>query len=104
MTHPVSRYCSLTQPLVVGLISGTSADGIDAVLVRFERDQPGVEVLAFESHPYPTEVRQQLFDFFEDKGTIRQMAVLNTRLGDLFAEAALSVMGPRGADLIASHG
>lgn len=104
MTHPVSHYCSLTQPLVVGLISGTSADGIDAVLVRFERDRPGVEVLAFESHPYPAEVRQQLFDFFEDKGTIRQMAVLNTRLGDLFAEAALSVMGPRGADLIASHG
>ena len=43
--------------LFLGLISGTSADGIDAALVRFE---PGLQVLSTLTHAYPEELRARL--------------------------------------------
>lgn len=99
--YPVHR-----SRVVIGLISGTSADGIDAAAVRFPAvgHQPSLEVLAFASHPYPSAVREKVMLAASDKLSLRQTAVLGTELGALFAEAALSVMPSEGCDLIASHG
>ena len=46
--------------LAVGLMSGTSMDGIDAALVRLggPEDHPRVRLLAFVTVPYPPEVQQ----------------------------------------------
>ena len=90
----------------IGLISGTSADGIDAACVRFPApgDKPLLEVVEFRSVPYSAAVREQVMLAAADKLTMRQTAVLGTELGHLFAEAAMAVMPAQGCDLIASHG
>ncbi len=100
----VERYRQLTKPKVVGLISGTSADGIDAVLVEIEDQPRSFQVLAFETFVYPDPVRSQLFEVFEDRGSPRQLALLNTRLGQLFGQAARALLADQKADLIGSHG
>jgi anhydro-N-acetylmuramic acid kinase len=99
--YPIHR-----SRVVIGLISGTSADGIDAAAIRFSAlgQPPSLEVLAFASLPYPTAVRERVMLAAADRLTMRQTAVLGTELGHLFAEAALSVMPAGGCDLIASHG
>lgn len=97
----IEAYRRLAAPRVVGLMSGTSADGIDAALVEVG---PEVRLLAFRTVPYPEETRRRLFELFEDRGGPREVARLNALLGELFARAARAVMGGKGADLVASHG
>ncbi len=93
----------------VGLISGTSADGIDAVLVR--TDGIGVpEVKAFCENPYPPEVRREVLALYHPgAGEIDRMGRLDRKLGELFAEAALEVctkagMSPADVEVVGSHG
>src|SRR6185503_5974304 len=86
------------EPVVgIGLISGTSADGIDAVALEIRRDGARLHLqqLAFNSTPYPEEVRAALFRCFADEAAVSEVCLLNARLGELFAEAAAAV-APRG--------
>jgi anhydro-N-acetylmuramic acid kinase len=91
---------------VLGLISGTSADAIDAAAVRIGGAgvDARVEVLATGAHPLPGELRQRLWALTE-RGSVREVCELNVLLGELFAEAA-AAMAARvgGLDLIGSHG
>lgn len=95
----LARYRSLEAPRVVGLMSGTSIDAIDAALVEIA--PAGVRLLDFRSHPLPDPVRARLHEVMDDRGTPRELTRLHWLLGELFARAALSVMP---ADLVASHG
>lgn len=98
--------------LVVGLMSGTSVDGIDAALVHIggEAEHPDVRLLAFENTSYPSGVREKLFQQFNlETSTVKQIGYLNFLLGELYSCAALSVIDKSGikresVDLIASHG
>lgn len=96
---------------VVGLMSGTSADGIDAAVVevRESGDRLRVRLLAFVTRPYPEPVREALFRCFEGRAGVREVGRLHARLGELFAEAAEAAIAaagrvPERVDLIASHG
>ena len=52
--------------LVVGLMSGTSVDGIDAALVEISgRETPRVRLVAFENRPFPQDVREEIFRLFD---------------------------------------
>lgn len=84
----------------IGLMSGTSVDGIDAVLVAI--DGPGqIRLLASHQHPYPPEVRAQIqaLSSVETGGgdagdnPLERAAELDMRLGTLFADAANQVRG-----------
>ena len=80
--------------LAVGLISGTSMDGIDAALVRLtgSADQPRVRLLGFSTLAYPPEVRQWIMRVAAGELTSAQgVSRLNFLLGQLFAEATLQV-------------
>ncbi len=98
--------------LAVGLISGTSMDGIDAALVRLSgsADQPRVRLLAFDTLPYPREVKEWLMGVAAGELTSAGgVSRLNFLLGELFANAALRVcrgahISPGSVSVIGSHG
>lgn len=105
-------YTTPASQLFVGLISGTSADGIDAALVRFSGDDaPHCELLLGRTYAWPEALRTQLIalgqgaaiDSLDDVGT------LDVRLGEHFAAAAVQLLEEAGiarADVaaIGSHG
>lgn len=98
--------------IVVGLTSGTSADGIDAAVVSL-RGAPARldwQLLAHITVPYAAELRERIFAAFRpETGTVDQLCRLNFELGEAFADAALAAMDaahlkPSDVALIGSHG
>lgn len=98
--------------ICIGLISGTSADGIDAAVVEISGKvrTASVRLLAFATYPYPNDVRAQLFQLFEQQDQpVARLSSLNMLIGELFAEAALAVCAKADVErsrvhVIGSHG
>ncbi|MDP3176802.1 MAG: anhydro-N-acetylmuramic acid kinase [Spirochaetaceae bacterium] len=99
--------------LGIGLMSGTSVDGIDAALIEAELLGPGDIRIQLRSGlvlPMPERERSEIFALFEDgAGSLERLALLDLRLGKLFARAALAVAesaGVRPSEVFAigSHG
>jgi anhydro-N-acetylmuramic acid kinase len=96
----------------VGLISGTSMDGVDAALVQISgpAEKPQVGLLAFTSLAYPEGVRERLLEIAGQSSTSAgEISALNFSLGKLFARAATRVMkaGGKSANeigVVGSHG
>jgi len=87
--------------LVAGLLSGTSADGIDVALVQM----PSLKVVAFRTVPYPREVRKRILAASNAQSiSVAEISSLNFLVGKLFADAVIAVRGKRKLDLIGSHG
>jgi anhydro-N-acetylmuramic acid kinase len=95
---------------IVGLMSGTSMDGIDAALVEVEPAGDGVDwrLIAFRTFPYPRSRREEIHAVLAG-GDLAGLTRLHGRLGEWFADAALEICrvageDPAGVDLIGSHG
>jgi anhydro-N-acetylmuramic acid kinase len=95
--------------LVIGLLSGTSADGVDAALVRIAGSGLGTrtEILAFMTMPYSAQLRKAILEL--GTGTVSDLCRMNFVLGERFAEAALQLLAktkvePKEVDLVGSHG
>jgi anhydro-N-acetylmuramic acid kinase len=109
---PLARLLALRdQPMrrVVGLMSGTSADGIDAALVEITGagDDARVRLAAYRQTPFSPAVRARLHD--ARRASAEKLCELNVLLGETFARAAIEVAGAAGLgaadiDLIGSHG
>lgn len=101
------------QGLVIGLMSGTSGDGVDAALVRIRGVDPGeitLHGLAHVTLPYSPAFRSRLFGLF-DVATARvdEICRCHFELGEEFARAVHAVcdaagVRPRQVDLVGSHG
>jgi anhydro-N-acetylmuramic acid kinase len=102
---------------VIGLMSGTSMDGIDAAIVTIQTgvnaDDISVELEAYQTIPYPEPVRATLVAITAGdvasrsaKEVLRDLCALNFAIGDAFASAAIAIAGAGMAsiDLIGSHG
>jgi anhydro-N-acetylmuramic acid kinase len=97
------------ENLFIGLMSGTSMDGIDAALVRFESSS--VEVISTYEHDYSPALRQQLFDAIRIPAAqpIGDVAGLDESVGHAFRDAAVILLQRSGTaredvTAIGSHG
>ena len=96
---------------VVGLMSGTSIDGVDVAIVDlwFEGGDLKYELRGFITVPIPLSLRQEILEICEGRGDIKLLCRLNFLLGDLFADAVIFAVEAAGidvseVDLIGSHG
>ncbi len=96
--------------LAIGLMSGTSLDGIDAVLVELEEDPFRVKELAFCTQTFSKETKSRIKQACDPKAsTTPLISSLNMELGDLSLKACQSVLklanrSERDLDFVASHG
>lgn len=108
----VAGLASKKQKLVIGLMSGTSCDGIDASLVRITGSglATSVEPLGFVSIPYEQSFRERLLLLAQGKsGGSEELLMASLHLGGLFVTAARQVCDRSDIaydriDLIGSHG
>lgn len=107
---PEERYA-------VGLMSGTSLDGVDAACCRVRRDPAGdpptnydVTVESFVTQSYPDALRDELVALCDDEtGTVDAVCRANVGLAELFADAAVDACEDAGVPLddvavVGSHG
>lgn len=93
----------------VGLMSGTSADGIDAVILEVDSDG-GVALTATRAHAIDDSLKTAINDLCTPgKNEVDRLGDLDRRLGSAFAEAALALIAdaglePRHIVAIGSHG
>ncbi|WP_293117499.1 anhydro-N-acetylmuramic acid kinase [Moorena sp. SIO3E8] len=93
---------------VIGLMSGTSVDGIDAALVEISGSDLDlkIELLAGATYGYPTELREKILAVCTGTPlSMAELAALDDAIAFQFAQAALAIgSGHPPAELIGSHG
>src|SRR5579864_1514467 len=95
--------------IVAGIMSGTSADGIDVAIVRLTGRglRAQLKLLAHRHFPYPDAVRKKTLRLMNSRASVAEMARLNFLLGELYAEATLKTQRSakiQRLDLIGCHG
>lgn len=92
---------------VLGMISGTSHDGIDVAVVDFAPvgDRLRGRILHTGSHPYPAELRARLAAALPPAATtLAEVCELDTLIGQTFASAAAAITHAENVELVVSHG
>lgn len=91
--------------IALGLMSGTSGDGVSAALVSFK--DRSFKLIAYQTFPYPNSIRKKISQALELKTP--EISELDFQLGHLFAQAALKIIRKAGfpqrkIEVIGSHG
>jgi anhydro-N-acetylmuramic acid kinase len=98
--------------IVAGVMSGTSADGINVALVDVDsatggKDWPRCKLLGHAEHPYPAAIRRAILSSMNAKSAcVADLARLNFLLGELYAGAVIATRRKfkRMPELIGCHG
>ncbi len=113
MANKLGELFKKDKMKVVGLISGTSADGVDAALCEIggtNLEDFTLELIKFYTEPYPNSLRDKVLELsVSQQGTTEDVCRLNFQLGQSFANAAAGVIQEAGLtsddlDLIGTHG
>lgn len=94
---------------VIGLMSGTSVDGIDAALVEIAgvEEDLSVKLIAADTYAYEPSLRQQILEVCAGQPlSVEQLAQLDDAIALAFADAAIAIQSQHSpqATLIGSHG
>ncbi len=105
----ISYLTGKTKILAIGLMSGTSVDGIDAALVEINdrNDHLETNLIAGHTYPYPADLRAEILAVCAGASrSLPQICELDDRIAESFAEAAIAIISKsdRRPDLIGSHG
>lgn len=100
------------KKIVIGLMSGTSVDGIDAALVEVKGNGVNTKFreLFFKTYPYPKGLKELILkNSLKETSNVEDICRLNFLIGKLFAKAATKLCKDFGisitqVDLIGSHG
>ena len=106
------RWTEKSSLQIIGLMSGTSADGMDAALTEITGCglDTRVKMLGFVSLPYPEPVRNEILRLASGTaGGSRDLALFSFLLGKISLDACLAVcrqaeIDPSTVDLVGSHG
>jgi len=106
--NSIEKLAKKKKMRVAGLMSGTSADGVDVAVV--DMDERVVELVAFETFPYPAILQKAIFQLFEpDSARLDDICHFNFVLGEVFADSIIKLCWSakiplNSIDLIGSHG
>ena len=96
--------CELETKKIIGLMSGTSCDSIDAGLCLVHPDL-SCELVAGINYKYPLHIREKIFQMFRGESSIKDIWQMNFAIGECFANACEILISEHGKpDFIASHG
>ena len=112
---PIKRIMEIREKdekLALGLMSGTSADGISTIIVKLKGNwtETKFKIIHYRTKKYPEKIRKEIFKIFQpETGKVDNICMMNFVLGEIFAEAALETIDEAGLkrteiDFIASHG
>ena len=73
--------------LYIGVMSGTSLDGVDIALCEIEKDS--CKLLYGDEFYFPKELKEEVLTLLNKETTVQKIGTLNTKLGHLFADAVL---------------
>jgi anhydro-N-acetylmuramic acid kinase len=113
MFRLVQRFTQRDTHTVIGLMSGTSVDGVDAAVCRISGHGRGnlkLRVVGEHSEPFDPQIRERILALCKTGGgSTAEICELNFILGDVFAQAALNAaqaaeLPLTEIDLIGSHG
>jgi anhydro-N-acetylmuramic acid kinase len=115
MNPHLARLCQIAQQpsrRIIGLMSGTSLDGLDVALCRLEGNGPNTQLTLeqFATVPYTEEVRKRIRRVFaREQVPLEELTLLHAWLGTLHGQLVLDCLQswniqPAKIDAVASHG
>ncbi len=109
--HPLEQLLKKDEKRVLGLMSGTSVDGLDCAFltVQGHGDRTKVTSVQAKTYPYSADERAFIHSLFQGDVSARSLCEASFRLGERFAALALQFLAEIGVsssdlDLIGSHG
>lgn len=105
----ILRIRKKKKRIAIGLMSGTSGDGVDIALIEVSGRNlsTDIKILAFNSYPYPTPLRKRILELNSAKA--EEICEMNFILGEVFASQVLKFLQEKGyqakqVDFLGSHG
>jgi len=108
VSNRIREIAAKKKMRVAGLMSGTSVDGVDVVIVDITRQK--ISLLAFDVFPYPAALRREILRLCRpESARLDNICHYNFVLGEVFADAIIKLCKKSGislssVDLVGSHG